>query len=300
MVHARKGRVQALLEALMTHLETKGSKSVSTIRSHLKPVQESFGHLRALSVTSSQLEEYVRQRQEVGKANATINRGLQSLRAAFHLARKQGRLSRLPHFPILKEDNVRRGFFEAEEFERVVEHLPAAIADAARFAYRTGWRKSEVVGLRWEHVDRIAGEVRLYTSKNGEGRSLPLVGLLWDLIEKRWQAREFRLCNSTIGLADFVFHCDGKPLGDFRKAWASACRAAGVPGKLFHDLRRTAARDMIRSGVPETVARTITGHKTRSMFDRYNITSEADKRAALERVDAKVYFWKEGGETRSR
>jgi integrase len=121
------------------------------------------------------------------------------------------------------------------------------------------------------------------------------VGSLAELIGKRWHFREFNDASGVTRLADHVFHTGGRPLGDFRKAWQSACVAAGLGfrdtegryhGKLFHDFRRTAARDLIRSGVPETVAMSITGHKTRAMFDRYNITSTSDQREALEKTEA--------------
>jgi integrase len=110
-----------------------------------------------------------------------------------------------------------------------------------------------------------------------------LEGDLAELIDRRWESRLFEK-DGNVHVAARVCHRDGKPVGDFKKAWATACRTAGVPEKLFHDLRRTAARNMVRAGVPERVAMSVTGHVTRSMFDRYNIVSEDDLRMAAQKT----------------
>jgi integrase len=134
-------------------------------------------------------------------------------------------------------------------------------------------------------VDRTAGEVRLRTSKNDHGRVIQVERELRELIERRRQAREVKGASGETRLSPLVFHRSGEPLGDFRKAWATACKKAGCPEKVLHDLRRTAVRNMIRAGVAQSVAMSISGHRTISMFNRYNISSGADQREAFRRVE---------------
>ncbi len=190
---------------------------------------------------------------------------------------------------------LRTGFFSEADYLALREPLPAPLRAPADFAYTYGWRKREVTGLTWDRVDLVAGTVRLDPehSKNKRGRTIVLTaGLLATLkdLRRHTNALEAR----TGQRIPWVFHRKGRPLGDFRKAWRTACAEVGQGqlledgswvGRLFHDFRRTAVRNMVRVGIPERVAMKVTGHKTRSLFHRYNVTSEGDLRDAVRRLE---------------
>ncbi len=196
------------------------------------PLRAAFGDDRAVDVTEARIERYkadrrgslTRTRCGVGKrrvAPATVNRELNVLERTFRLAVRQKLLSVAPTIELLVEGMPRQGFLEPADFERVAYLLPADLEDFARFGYLSGWRKGEVARLTWPDVDRTNGRIvlRRELSKNAEPRVLPLVGELATLIERRWIAREYEALGGT-ALAPFVFHRDGLPVGDFRKAWA--------------------------------------------------------------------------------
>ena len=139
-----------------------------------------------------------------------------------------------------------------------------------------GW--GELLSLRVGQVDQAARTIRLEETKNGEDRTFTLTSKAFVLIQQ---------CVTGKKTDDYVFtRTNGKPISDFRETWANVCKA-GVPGLLFHDLRRTAVRNMVRSGIPERVAMMISGHKTRSVFDRYNIVSESDLQEAARKLDGR-------------
>ncbi len=184
-----------------------------------------------------------------------------------------------------ESDNVRSGFFSESELRRVLASLPADLADFALFGWLTGMRKGEIASLRWEDVDGDVIRLRAENGKNGNSRLLPMEGKLSELIERRKAARQVKV-KGTVMLSGLIFHRKGQPIKEFRKAWATACRMAGVPGRLFHDLRRSAVRHLIRAGVSQHVAQSISGHRSPSMFKRYNITDEPDQREALRATEA--------------
>jgi Site-specific recombinase XerD len=188
---------------------------------------------------------------------------------------------------MLQENNVRQGFFEREQFEAVKEKLRVPLQAMITFAYITGWRvPSEVLKLQWTRIDRETETIRLEPgeAKNRDGRTFPYEFLpaLRDVLETQWTEHERLLSRGRI--CPFVFHRNEKPIRSFGKAWKTACQGTGVPGRVPHDFRRTAVRNLVRAGVSERTAILLTGHKTRSVFDRYDIVNEQDLRDATRKL----------------
>ena len=270
------------------------------VRVHLRPF---FGWRKAGQIGTDQINAYIDKRRQPAKrvlpnkklcnippaSNATINRELSLLRRAFNLAKRSTppKVVTVPNIRMLVENNVRKGFFEHDAFVAVRRELPEEVRPVVTFAYFTGCRKGEILGLRWSQVDLAERVVRLEPgeTKNDEGRTIPIVPELYEMLALQRQMRDelFPDC-------PWVFARAGERIRDFKGSWKAACRVAGLvngegePEKLFHDLRRTGVRNLIRAGVPERVAMMISGHKTRAVFDRYNIVSESDLKDAGRRL----------------
>jgi integrase len=237
-----------------------------------------FGQMKASRLGTSQLEEYRAKRKAEGRTDSTVNRELTILRTAFNSGRKQTppKVLWTPHFTMRSEaDNVRTGFLP----DSVYPILRDAITEpevrlAFVVAYSTGARKGELLAVKWDQVDLRDGFISLTpnTTKNGEGRDVPIIaGDMMDLLK---EAKQFR--DENFPRCQWVFHRSGKQVRDFRTVWLRATKVAGVPDLLFHDLRRTAVRNMRRHGVPQSMRRKISGHKTASMEERYNIVDRTD------------------------
>jgi len=299
-------RFDEAAEDLKTEYAVNGRRSADElerrIRLHLLPY---FGGRRLAMISTANVNAFILKRQmdvrivgdddnrqERKYSNGEINRELTTLKRILNLARQNGKLMHVPYVPMLKERNVRTGFFEREQFGRILAHLPAAIRPAVQFGYITGWRiPSEVLRLQWRHVDFEARVVRLdpHTTKNDEGRTFPLTDALAQLLEAQ-KAEHDRLKAKDV-ICPWVFNrsnrkVKGKRITTFLKTFRTACTKAGCPGRIPHDLRRTAVRNLVRAGVPERVAMQMTGHKTRSVFERYNIVSECDLVEAAKKLNA--------------
>lgn len=287
----------ALLEADYQNNEYSSlGKQQIRIRLHLAPA---FGGWRMAEITPAKIALYTSDRRAVGASAALVNRELAILRRLFVLCVQGGLLLYRPHIPKLRERNARAGFFEQAAFESVRRHLPEVLQSVVTFAYLTGWRiDSEVLTREWRHIDFEANEVRLDPGecKNGEPRVFPLTTELRALLLDRQAVRNatlaaghvcpwvfFRLVAKGRGGRKFP-----KPILRFNKAWKAACAAAQCPGRIPHDFRRTAIRNMTRQGVPEAQAMKLAGHLTRSVFARYNIVSASDLRDAATRLEGLI------------
>lgn len=277
------------VKAVIADYMINGRKSTAwlerRITLHLTPI---FGGRRLSNISSADIRSFMAARLHAGAAAAEVNREIAIIRRAFRLAVKSETYSgRVPAFSMIEERNVRTGFLDRDAFEALRNHLPAALQPVITFGFLCGWRiRSEVLPLEWRQVDREARTVRLDvgTTKNARGRHIDYSALpeLVALFDEQWRLHEALQKAGTI--CPWVFHRDGKRIKDFRGAWDQACTAAGLAGRVPHDLRRTAVRNLVRAGVPDTVAMKITGHLTREVFDRYDITSDADLRAGLGRL----------------
>lgn len=269
-------------------------RSTRRLTTSLKHLQEYFGHYRAIDITVDRVTAYVAHRQGQDGAAASINRELAALKRALSLAEAAGRIAQRPRFSVLREHNTRSGFFEPDQFAAVLKELPDYLKPLVQTAYITGWRvPSELCTRQRHHLDLDHGWLRLDPgeSKNSEGRLFALTPELRTiLIAQLERTRSLELATGCI--ITWLFHRDGNQIKDFRFAWEKACRLAGVPGRLVHDFRRTAVRNLERAGVPRSPAMKMTGHKTEAVYRRYAIVDEsmmrdaADKLAALHVADA--------------
>jgi integrase len=278
--------VNDLLDDLEVYLQNKGAASVRKVKSHLRAVRAGLGAVRAVDLNTA-VERYERVRLDAGRAPATVNRECEALRQALRRAARvtPPRILAAPHIPLLTVRNARQGFLARADFEALVARLTdPAVRDFVEWFWWTGMRPNEIRQLAWTMLDRETWTLNLdpRADKTRHGRVLSVTGPLRTIIDRRLAARRLD--------CPLIFHRTGRgrpgqPVRDFRMQWRNALEAAGLaPGLLPYDLRRSALRNMVRGGTDYTVAMKISGHRTRSTFDRYNITSAEDIKAAIART----------------
>jgi integrase len=305
----------AIFEADYRNNERRSlADQVRRIRLHLEPA---FGDRLMADITATEIAAYVDARRAAGAKPGTVNRELNVLSHMFTLCVQQQQLLFKPHIPHLRERNARAGFFERAAFFAVLRHMTDdALRDVLTFAYITGWRiDSEVLTREWRHVDWDTNVIRLdpNETKNGEAREFPLFPDLRTLVLKRRALADrieangflckwifFRTVNTVRrrGKKHAYPPQRPKPIKDFKDQFDTARKAAGQPGRIPHDLRRTAVRNLIRQfHITERVAMQLCGHLTRTVFDRYNIVSDTDLREAAAKMTGAFDWATTGGGT---
>jgi integrase len=255
-----------------------GRRSWETVKHCLKPLKESFQFDRLVDITPSRIEAYQDHRLKQGMARATINREVRYLLHGYRLLFDAHEISYVPRVKLLEGENVREGFLNRPEFEAICKHLKPDVEDIVRFLYNCSWRSGEAKKLEWAKVDVNDWVIWLSPKdeKTKRPRTLALVGELREVIERRLEKR--------LPHVPYVFHRDGKPIKDFRKAFKAAAKLEGLEGILPHDMRRSGIRNLTKAGVGESEGMSISGHRTNSVYKRYNIIDEDMQRQALQRM----------------
>lgn len=260
------------------------------VRRHLR---RHFASFQAKDITYDRLLTYKRDRLAEKAAPNTVKYELSLVRTGLVVAHKAGRLLALPPFPDVHVENTRTSFFDEDEVGALLKQLrqakkvSPAVAAVVGFMYWTGWRRNETLTREWRHVDFDRGTIVLDPgeTKSGDGRTFPF-DVLPELaaILRELRAYTDEVERHTGQICRWVFHRDGKRIASIRAAWRSACKRAGLIGKIPHDFRRTAVRRLERAGVPRSVAKQLVGHRTDHMYQRYAITNETDLREGLAKV----------------
>ncbi len=277
---AERTTFEELITLILNDYKVNGRRSIDRLERSIQHLKNFFSGMKVIRIAPDMIEAYKVKRIEEDKAeNATINRELAALKRMFNLGVDVGKVINVPKIKMLREYNRRKGFFEADEYIALKAALPDYLKPVVTMAYYYGMRKQEILGLRWDQVDLAEGEVRLdpEDTKTGEARLIVLNDEMFSVLVAQKRKRDLRFPECP-----YVFYTDkGSRIKDFRKAWDKACEEKVLKGRIFHDFRRTAIRNMVRAGVPQHTAQQISGHKTDSVFKRYNIISRDDlKRAA--------------------
>ena len=278
-----RATVGDLCALVVADYELRGLPDLRAMRWRLKAhVERLISKLPAARFGPNQVLTYISVRRKEKASNATINRELSIVRRGFKLGyeAEPKLVHLLPVIHQLPEDNARQGFLEPDEYETLLEQLPPSLKALFVCGYHVGARKNELRRIEWGWVDLHAGLIRLPGSvtKNKKPRTFPIYGDM-----RRWIDRQRETCPAD---CVWVFYGAKKhTVDEHLNGWPEACKRAGVPGLLFHDLRRSAVRNMKKAGLQDLEAMRISGHLTRNIFDRYNIIDEDDLADAGRRLE---------------
>lgn len=263
---------QDLRSLVIRDYNLRKRKSLDTLLYRLSHLDKFFSDVSALDL-ASRIGDYINIRLKKVSHN-TIERELAVVRRAFSLAKKERLVLRVPYIPHLEDQNVRFGFLHHHEYLDLMQALPEYLRGPVCLAYHTGMRQGEIFGLTWDKVDMIEEVIWIdaTSSKNRTPRMVPIGKELLKYLMVAGKRKRIGDAPSPVWLNRFG---TGR-IKDIRFSWKKAVKKIGKPDLLFHDLRRCGVRNLIRAGVPRSIAMAISGHKTESVFERYNIIEGED------------------------
>lgn len=250
-------------------------------------LRQAFGGRRADAITIRDIEAFRDALRET-LSPASVNKHLTPLRAIFRRAVRDGKLGAAPALGglFLKENNPRVRYLTNDEEARLLEALPERLRPLVLAAIHTGLRRGELLRLRWEDVDFYSGTLTVRQAKSGEGRRLPMNGVVREILRdlRQERIREGRAAGDGRELLSPYVFCarEGGYLHNLHRAWYPALLPAGLKDLHFHDLRHTFASRMVMAGVDLYSVQTLLGHKTPAMTLRYAHLSPGHLRQAVE------------------
>lgn len=295
-----------LLTQYVTHLKAHKQPSAYVIERCVEAnIRPFFGDIKVAKLQTADFEHY-RQMRIQKVLDATVDHDFTYLKSALMLEYKKtpSRIVKVPYIPKSGQDNIRQGFLEFDGYETVLTELPLSLKCAFVVGYHIGNRKSAVLALKWPQIDFGNQVIRFIRMQNRKPVPIaaPIYGDMdeWLRRQKAYRDEHFPACESVFFW--YLEDCEiapvskkghggrrgvpGSRIKSFYDSWRSAVKRAGFPGLLFHDLRRSAVRNMVeKAGISEKRAMEISGHKTRSCFDRYHIVSLADIKESGQKMD---------------
>jgi len=291
-------RLEELLDDFVEYYELNGLASVGQARCYRKRLLEEWPGALASDVTTREILVFRKSMKDEGYANAAVNRYLAALKRSFRLGMAQGRIALYPFIPMLSEKgNVRKGFIGDVEQAAILEQCPLfAHKVLYETAYTFGWRENELLSLEVSQVDLTTGIIHLHTgtTKNDDGREVMLTGDLLEMYRKLdaiRKALEVQLGRPIpwVFFYERNYHSAkaGDRIKDFRGTWKKVVRDAKLGKRLFHDFRRSAARNMENAGVPRSSGMRTLGQRTESIYRRYAIRNRQDMLDTTKQIEAR-------------
>jgi integrase len=266
-------------EKIRLDYERKQNRSFEGVEFAFKHLEAEFKFYRVVDITAAEIQQYAAKRVKSGE-RSSVNRELAYLRRGFRLMFEAGMISTVPVIKLFDGENVRKGFIGVAEFNALLDKIEkiggSDVRDIAEFLYDSGWRSSEARDFEFSWIDGNMIRLPAENSKSKRARALPITGALLDIIERRQKLRRLD--------CPYVFHRKGKQIKSFRKAFKAAAKEIGYPGLLPHDMRRSAVRNFRRSGLSEHEGMALSGHRTDSVYRRYDIISDEDLTESMNRV----------------